>query len=157
MLWNPTTYLQTCIQIVTAEEARHLFWLYRWKYINKAIFKSHCTGFFTLPLCLLTYNRRDDLGIKMLLGIPALIPGGGRAGHAGMWSPSATCLQVRWCIAVGWTVTVRAVCCCSLCHSTQGTSTPSPSLQVPRSSPDTTVRYSFTATLVFIISAARPH
>lgn len=52
-----------------------------------------------------------------------------------MWGPCATSLQVWWCTAVGWMATVRVMCCCSLCHGFQGTSTPSSSFQVPRSPP----------------------
>lgn len=137
MLWNPTSYLQSCIQI-EAELALSLFQL------QICIFKVLSTSTWSATAVQIFYFDVCWHAIKQIIWILACfgviqhsfleVGEQGMQGRKG-GGPSATCRPVQWCIAVGWTATVSAVCCCSVCHGIQGTSTPSSSLQVPRSPP----------------------
>lgn len=164
MLWNPTTYLQTCIQIETAEWVLNQFQFYGWQYIRHAIWKGfqhracppEAPLYWDVLLCrLLTNDKTDNLDIKMLWGNPAhnfleLEEEGTRrreahlrpvcrSGDVWLWAgqPQSGCVLL---LSVPW-------------H----TGYFNPESLLTGTSQPATMRYSFTATLVFIISAARPH
>lgn len=137
MLWSPTTYLQTCIQIGVLDR----FQFYGWQYVSETLFLRRARPP-EAPLCwdvlalgLSTSDKTDNLDISMLWGDPSYISWQGRWRACEDVGPICNLSAGPVMYGCGLDGHSRAVCCCSVCHGTQGTSTLSPSLQVPHSPP----------------------
>lgn len=98
VLWS-TVYQQDIIWKAFCAEHVHL--------------KQDCTEMFYCVVCWQAI-KQIIWTLRCFGEIQPIIPGGGSRGHAGTWGPSATCLQVRWCMAVGWTATVK-LCVAAQC------------------------------------------